>query len=239
MPVSKLNVAIVSLPLALSLAGCSGRQIATDPSIKLAQSNSLPAPGPQDAFINARPYRIGPLDKLHIEVYGVPDLQRDVQTDALANFSYPLIGIVDAAGKTPGEIASEIAGRLGQRYVRSPQVTVNLVEAVSQLVTVDGEVVKPGPVPVIGDMTLIKAVAAAGGISELASAQDVVILRTAGGQKYAALYNLEAIRRGNYADPTIYGNDIIIVGQSKARRLFKDLATAAPILTTPLFLILR
>jgi polysaccharide export outer membrane protein len=63
---------------------------------------------------------------------------------------------------------------------------------------------------------------------------DVVILRTVNGQRMAGLYNLTSIRRGLYADPAIYPNDMIIVGDSPARRMFKDFVALTPLLAVPL-----
>jgi len=187
---------------------------------------------------NERPYLIGPFDKLNIDVFGVEDLSRDVQADASGRVSIPLAGTLDVSGKTPGEVATMVADRLRGRYVRDPQVTVNLLQAVSRIVTIDGEVKKPGLYPVVGQMTLMRAVATAEGTTEFARLDDVVVFRTVKGQRYAALFNLKAIRRGTYEDPEIFPNDVISVGDSQARRLFRDVLTAAPAIVTPLVYVL-
>jgi polysaccharide biosynthesis/export protein len=132
-----------------------------------------------------------------------------------------------------------LARRLAGNYVRDPQVTVNLEETVSQVVTVDGQVTRPGLYPVIGRMTLMRAVANAGGTAEFARLDDVVVFRTVAGQRYAALYNLRAIRRGVYADPEIFANDIVVVGDSQARRIFRDILQAAPLITTPIIALVQ
>ncbi|MBN9927011.1 polysaccharide export protein, partial [Listeria monocytogenes] len=77
--------------------------------------------------------------------------------------------------------------------------------------------------PVTNQMTLVRAIASAKGLTEFAKIDDVVILRTVNGNKMAGLYNLSAIRRGGYDDPPIYANDVIVVGDSSQRRLFRDL----------------
>jgi polysaccharide export outer membrane protein len=123
--------------------------------------------------------------------------------------------------------------------VRDPQVTVNLKETVSQVITVDGQVKRPGLYPVIGKMTLMRAVATAEGTAEFAKLEDVVIFRTVKGQQLAALYDLKAIRRGNYGDPEVFANDVIVVGDSQARRLFRDALQIVPLLTTPLIIALQ
>ena len=208
--------------------------------VQVAQQGELPEPTRADLFEQNRPYLIGPFDKLIIDVFGIEELsKKEVQTDAGGRISFPLAGIMEAAGKTPAELESEIETRLRGQYVRDPQVTVNLQETVSQVVTVDGQVKKPGLYPVIGKMTLMRAVATAEGTSEFAKLDDIVIFRTVNGQKMAALYNLKAIRRGYYDDPEIFANDVVVVGDSTARRLFKDALQIVPLLTTPLIIALQ
>jgi len=205
----------------------------------LTSNANLPPPQRSDLSAQQRPYLIGPFDKLSIEVFGVEELSRTVQADASGRISLPLIGAVEAAGKTPEELSREIEQRLRGRYVRNPQVTVNLQETVSQVVTVDGEVGEPGLYPVVGNMTLMRAVATAKGATEFAKLGEVVVFRTVGGQKMAALYNLKAIRQGNYEDPQIFANDVVVVGNSQARRIFKDVLQAAPLITTPLIYLIN
>ncbi len=132
-----------------------------------------------------------------------------------------------------------IEAALRGRYVRRPEVTVNIKSSVSQVVTVDGQVVEPGLYPVTNQMTLLRAIASAKGLSEFARQDDVVVLRTVGGRKMAGLYNVDAIRRGAYDDPPIYANDVIVVGDSPQRRLFRDLVSVSPILAAPLIAILQ
>lgn len=206
-----------------------------DPTIKVVTGTILPLPDRQDIASEERPYLIGPFDKLLIDVFGIDELsEREVQTDASGRISFPLAGTVEAAGRTPAEVEGILEERLRAAFVRDPQVTVNLKETVSQVVTVDGQVVEPGLYPVVGRMTLMRAVATAKGASEFAKLDDVVVFRTVKGQNYAALYNLGAIRRGAYPDPDIFANDVVVVGDSKARRIFKDVLQVVPLLTGPL-----
>jgi len=222
-------------PLLVLLAGCAGHDgLGENEHIKVAESGVLPPPVRSDLLgeNGDSPYLIGPFDKLTIDVFGIKELsQIEVQTDASGRISFPLAGIVEAAGKTPAEVETIIKDRLREKYVRDPQVTVNLKETVSQVVTVDGEVKEPGLYPVIGHMTLQRAIAKAKGLAEFAQAKNVVVFRTVKGQKMAALYNLQAIRRGSYEDPQIYANDVVTVGDSAARRLFKNLLPFAATLT--------
>jgi polysaccharide biosynthesis/export protein len=229
--------------LILALGACASRgnkHLGGDPSIKVVQGDSMPAPDRTDLVGNDRPYLIGPFDKLVIDVFGIDELsKKEVQTDASGRISFPLAGVVEAAGKTPGEVEQMLEQLLSTRFVRNPQVTVNLKETVSQVITVDGQVKEPGLYPVIGRMTLMRAVATAKGTAEFAKLDDVVIFRTVKGQRMAALYNLRSIRNGAYGDPEVFANDVVVVGDSKARRMFKDALQILPTLTSPLILLLQ
>jgi polysaccharide export outer membrane protein len=76
-------------------------------------------------------------------------------------------------------------------------------------------------------------------VTEFARLQDVVIFRTVGEQQMAALYNLSAVRRGAYPDPEIFAGDVIVVGDSPARRLFRDVLQASPLFVTPIVALLQ
>ena len=225
------------LLLPLLLGACASQPMGLDPKVSVLKDGQLPTPTRADQTAPSRPYLVGPFDKLKIDVFGVEELERDIQTDAGGRFSFPLIGTVEASGLTPEELKVELERRL-VAFVRDPQVTVNLVANNSQVVTVEGEVKQPGIYPILGNMTLIKAVATAGGTEELAKLDDIVVFRNVEGQRYAGLYNLRAIRRGNYPDPNIYPNDVVIVGDSSARRIFRDAVAGLPALLTPIIAIL-
>ena len=201
--------------------------------------SSLPAPSRADLTAADRPSLIGPLDTIGIDVFNVPDLSREVQVDSSGRISMPLVGTIDARGKTAQELASAIEVALRGRYVRNPEVTINIKSSVSQVVTLDGAVVEPGLYPVTNQMTLLRAIASAKGTTEFAKADDVVVLRTVGNKRMAGLYNIDAIRRGAYQDPAIYANDVVIVGDSPARRLFRDVVSLSPVLAAPLIAILQ
>ncbi|WP_326524820.1 polysaccharide biosynthesis/export family protein [Sphingomonas sp.] len=226
---------------ALSLVSCAGSsQVGGAPNLQVVEGNALPSPGRFDLTKASRPYLVGPFDKLTIDVFGIPEMQqRDIAVDAGGRISFPLAGNLDVAGKTPDEVATLLRDRLKERFVRDPQVTVNLKEAVSQVVTVDGEVRKPGQYPVIGRMTLLRAIAISEGTSEFSNLDHVVVFRQVEGRDLAALYSLRMIRQGAYADPEIFGNDVVVVGDSRARRIFKDFLGIVPLLTTPLIVALQ
>ena len=182
---------------------------------------------------------IGPLDTLMVDVFNIPDLSREMQVDASGRIAMPLAGTIDARGKTAEELASTIQAALRARYVRNPEVTVNIRSSVSQVVTIDGQVVEPGLYPVTNQMTLLRVIASAKGLSEFARQEDVVILRTVGNQRMAGLYNVAEIRRGAYDDPPVFANDVIVVGDSPQRRMFRDFVAISPLLAAPLIAVLQ
>lgn len=225
----------------LMLSACAGREtIVSGPRLTVVpDSAALPAPNRQDLTAADRPALIGPLDTIQVDVFNVPDLSREMQVDASGRIAMPLVGTVDARGKTAQEVAQSIETALRGRYVRNPEVTINIKSSVSQVVTIDGQVIEPGLYPVTNQMTLLRAIASAKGLSEFARQDDVVILRTVDGRRMAGLYNIDAIRRGAYDDPAIYANDVVVVGDSPQRRMFRDFVSLAPLLAAPLIAVLQ
>ena len=234
------NIVTVLL-LATALSACAGRDplVSTQRLTVVQDSSALPPPNRGDLTAADRPALIGPLDTIQVDVFNIPDLSREMQVDASGRISMPLAGTIDARGKTAAELANDIESALQRRYVRSPEVTINIKSSVSQVVTVDGQVVEPGLYPVTNQMTLMRAIASAKGMSEFARANEVIILRTVDGRKMAGLYNVEAIRRGAYDDPPIFANDVIVVGDSPQRRLFRDIVSLAPLIAAPLIAIIQ
>jgi polysaccharide biosynthesis/export protein len=230
---------VTALVAGLALSGCVSKVgVVPVDGLRVIQTEALPEPSGADLVGPSRESLIGPLDTINVSVFGVENLSVDNQVDSTGQFSMPLVGTFDVRGLTPREVASFITDRL-ERYIKDPQVTVNVSNRASQVVVVDGSVEVPGIYPVTNQMTLMRAIAAAEGLSEFGDTDDVVLLRTVGGERYAGLYDLAAIRRGAYPDPPVYANDTVVVGDSPQRRLFKDIITVAPLLTAPLVIALQ
>ena len=229
-----VRLVVVVLAAMLSASASHPMHLGGDPQLQVMNSAEMPTPDTGDLIAPGKPYYIGPQDKLVIDVYGIPELSgREVQVDSEGKIAFPVAGRLDVYGKTPAEIGDLLADRLRSGYVRDPQVTVNLKESRGQVVTVEGQVIKPGLYPVVNHMSLLRTVALAGGLNEFAKLDDVVVFRVVKGQRYAALYNLKSIRQGAYPDPDIYPDDVVVVGDSSSRRLFKDILQVAPLLLTP------
>lgn len=232
---------LIVLSVAAMLAGCAtSRPLTSTERLTVVEgSNVLPAPDRSDLTAADRPALIGPLDTIQVDVFNVPALSREMQVDSSGRIAMPLAGTIEARGRTAAELSRVIETSLRQRYVRNPEVIVNIKSSVSQVVTIDGQVNEPGLYPVTNQMTLMRVIASARGMSEFAKQEDVVILRTVQNQRMAGLYNVAAIRRGTYDDPPVYANDVIIVGDSPQRRMFRDFVSVSPLLAGPLIALLQ
>jgi len=179
----------------------------------------------------AESYRIATGDTLNITVFQVDALSKPYKVDLAGNLAFPLIGEVPAVGKTTAELRHDIATRLGQRYLRNPDVTVAVTESVNNKVTVEGGVRQPGVFPVTGPMTLVQSVAMARGIDRRGgNERRVAIFRTIGGQRMAAAFDLVSIRRGEMKDPEVFAGDIIVVESNTRRGIFQDILSTLPLL---------
>ncbi|MGE5563274.1 MAG: polysaccharide biosynthesis/export family protein [Bacillota bacterium] len=205
------------------LAGCAPETRLDPSSTAVAVAGALPPPDTPLAEAQVAPYRIGPGDELEVTVFGASDLDRTAVVDSAGNFSMPLAGALNAAGKTPQDFAREVEQRLKGPYLKNPQVAVNVKQATNQqMVTVDGEVAQPGLYPVTGPMTLQQAIATAKGATDTANIRNVIVFRTVGGRKMAAMFDLKAVRSGQIPDPQVYGNDIVVVGESATQKFLKN-----------------
>lgn len=209
------------------LSGCAiDRSIGLAPGISVTELEELPVPRGEISYV------IGPQEKLAIDVVGAPTLSGTFLTDIDGTLSFPLIGTVDLVGKTPREASTEISDRLRGRYLLDPQVRVIPEEFPVPSISVGGQVKKPGSYPAVGRQTLMRAVNEAEGLTEFARIDDVLVFRTVEGQRYIGAYNLGAIQRGNYPDPLLYPNDIVVVGDSPERRRLETFLKLLPGFTT-------
>ncbi|HTL45318.1 MAG TPA: polysaccharide biosynthesis/export family protein [Vicinamibacterales bacterium] len=122
-------------------------------------------------------YRLQPGDKIHIEVYHDQDLSPSLQIRPDGKITLPLLGDVPAAGRTSLELRDQIAKQLNE-YIASPVVTVMVLETVPQVVYVMGEVNKPGTLSLVGGrLSILQALAMAGGFTDFANKKDIRVLR--------------------------------------------------------------
>lgn len=173
-------------------------------------------------------YKIGPMDVVDISVFQVPELSKTVQVDADGSINLPLVGKVQAAGLTPGEVEHDLTQKLGRKYLQSPQVNVYIKEYNSQRVTVDGAVKKPGVYPLHGPATLLQVIATAEGFTDTADS-TVAIFRMENGERSAARFNVGDIRSGSAKDPEIHKGDVIVVSNSTMKEGYQALLKVLPV----------
>lgn len=140
------------------------------------------APAPDAAEASAAgggDYEVGPGDVLAIDVFGNEDLSRVPTVQTNGSIAFPLLGEVQVAGLTVGEVQRKIRNLLAKDYLVDPQVEVKVKEYQSQFVSVVGEVNSPGRKPIRGRMRLVDALLEAGGFRATSSG-EVLITRTDG-----------------------------------------------------------
>jgi polysaccharide biosynthesis/export protein len=164
----------------------------------------------------SKAYQIGPLDVLEVTVFKVPDLCKSVQVSEAGTITFPLIGEVQAGGKSARELEQELKRKLGARYLRNPQITVFVKDYNSQRVTVSGAVKKPGVVAMAGGMTLMQAIASSGGLDELAES-TAVIFRANGDKRTGHRYDLSELEGSQGGDPQLLSGDVILVPVSNIK----------------------
>jgi polysaccharide biosynthesis/export protein len=178
----------------------------------------------------SKSYKIGPRDVLDVTVFKVPELTKSVQVSEAGTINFPLVGEMNAGGKTAREVEQDLTKALGAKYLKNPQVTVFVKEHNSQRITVEGAVKKPGIVPMAGGMSLLQAVAQSGGLDEVADS-DVAVFRTVNGKRSAIRYDISAIRSGKAEDPQLEPEDLVVVPTSDLKQGFNTFLKLVPLAT--------
>ena len=151
------------------------------------------------------------------------ELKRTVRVSSTGHVSLPLIGVVQVAGLGPSDAEALIATQYGSRYLQDPQVSVFIREFTTQRITLDGAVAKPGIYPLTGQITLLRALAMAGGGAPLADLENVMLFRlTPDGKTQQERYNVMKIRAGEQPDPMLQGDDLVVVNRDPRRTALRD-----------------
>lgn len=183
-----------------------------------AQTSSADnAAGSSDAGSAGRPhdekYVIGNDDVLAISVWKEPDLTKSVPVRSDGKISLPLVGEMQATGKTPMQLEGEITEKL-KSYITVPVVTVIVQQVNSRKFNILGEVGKPGSFPLTASMTIMDAIATAGGFRDFAKKSGVYVLRkTPDGRESRLKFNYKDFIKGKDIAQNIKlePNDTIIV----------------------------
>lgn len=157
-------------------------------------------------------YVIGPEDLLHIAVWREEGLTRQVRVRPDGRISFPLVGDIQAAGLTAPQLQAELT-RLLQAYVTAPAVSVIVDEVNSYKVYVLGEVAKPGALPVRAPVTVLQALALAGGLKPFAAGDRMVLVRQLEGRtlRLRLSYSDLVLGRNGAVNLTLESGDTLVV----------------------------
>lgn len=210
---------VLLAPLVLFLSNCNAPNSASTGASQFTESAK--------PTLTSAEYVIAPQDVLQVTVFQVPDLSKSVQVNGSGDVTLPLVGQVHVGGKSVEQAQQEIGERLGKKYIRSPQVTV-LVTKSGQRITVNGSVKSPAVLTIDGKLTLSQAIAATGGLSEIANSSRIHVARVSNELVKDAVYNLDEIQSGAAPDPTLQGGDIVVAEDSNARVALKNIKDLLP-----------
>ena len=156
-------------------------------------------------------YVIGATDVITVSVLKEPTLSNTMPVRPDGMISMPLLGDVKAAGTTPMQLADDITTKL-KKYIQDPNVTIVVTQTNSKKVYLIGEIAKTGPIEMTPGMTLLQAIATAGGLTQYANAKKIYILRTEGGkqQKIPVQYK-QALRGDGSLNLPLNPGDTIVV----------------------------
>jgi len=161
------------------------------PAAVSAQASAGNATQPHnDSFV------IGNDDVLAINVWKEPEVSRSVPVRSDGRISLPLVGEVEAAGRTPLKLEQDIASKL-KNYISEPEVTVIVQQINSQKINILGMVAKPGAYPLTGSATVLDAIALAGGFRDFAKKKSIYVLRqNADGTQTKLPFNYKDVIKG-------------------------------------------
>ena len=172
---------------------------------------AAPAPPSQPTSVAGPEYIIGADDNLHVSVWKEPDLTATLPVRPDGKISMPLLNDVQAAGLTPMQLADALTARL-KKYVADPRVTVVVTQINSKRVYLVGEVLHPGPLPMLPNMTVLQALASAG-FTQFANTKGIYVLRTDNGRQQKVPVNYRQLIKGDAVDQNIMlkpGDTIVV-----------------------------
>lgn len=194
----KVNFALWILMAALAqpaLAQSDAQKTNTPETKNAPQKDNATQAMPKSATDDPT-YVIGPGDEVYINVWEQADLTRTVPVRPDGMISLPLLNDVQAAGKTPMQLASAITEKLLKNLVKDPRVSVIVTATNSQRIFVLGKVGRAGAYPMIPGMTVLQAISSAGGLVLFANDKKIMILRTENGQQLRIPFNYKEVING-------------------------------------------
>ncbi len=207
---------IALLCCAQLLFGCSAK----DPEATDIKGVSMAPVSPACQFTSVddqfRSYRIQPGDQLDISFYMSPEFDQDLTVRPDGDISMPVVGNIHVQGLTPVGLEKNL-NQLYSQELKDPKTTVRIDKSPSQVVYVEGQVGKPGAVPLQPGMTAIQAIAASGGMNDNAGPSRVILIRRdACGNAHGQPLKLDKVlnQKNNEEDVALLPSDIVVVPRS-------------------------
>jgi protein involved in polysaccharide export with SLBB domain len=157
--------------------------------------------------------RIGIDDTFDVRVYGESELTGTFRVATDGTIDYPLVGRLEVAGLRTGEIQRLLVTKLKGPYLKEPQVVVTVKDRNSQKISVLGQVSKPGQVSYYPNMTIVDAIASAGGFTGIAAKNSVNLRREVAGKIETRVFPVADISEGRSPNVTVLPGDVLVVDE--------------------------
>lgn len=193
---SFLGLAFLTFASPLAAADAPGTaRLAAAQAVTPQEAASPPAPPAQPATAvpsaAAHGYLIGPGDVLQVFVWKEPELTREVLVRVDGVITVPLLGDVDAGGRTPSQLGADLSKAYG-RFLSAPRVAVGVAQSAGRFYVI-GQVARPGDFQLRSRTTVLQGLALAGGLKEFARADGIVIVREEQGASRFILVNYKKL----------------------------------------------
>jgi polysaccharide export outer membrane protein len=192
-----------------ALTGCAASTAAQTPA---AAPTAAQATVADQGQATPAGYLIGPDDVLGIVFWELPNHGGDVIVRPDGKITLPLLNDVQAAGLTPEQLRESITAA-SAKYIRDPNVSVVVKQINSLKVYVTGQVTKPGTYPLTSPTTVLQVLALAGGVTDFAKKDKIVVMRTEGGQTRSYKFNYKDVIQGKKLEQNILlkpGDTVVI-----------------------------
>jgi polysaccharide export outer membrane protein len=209
--------------LLLAVLGCvqtgfgqnAGKEAQTNQKEPPVPGKNADSKGPQTAsgqIATPSDFVIGESDVLNINVWKEPEISQNVVVRPDGKISLPLIGEVFVSGLTPVQTQTLLANKL-QSILTNPQVTVTVTEIRSRVVSITGEVAKPGTYPLLVPTSILQLISNAGGLGQFANKKGIFVLRTVDGKQQRFSFNYSQVLKGEKPEQNIilHPGDTVVV----------------------------